>query len=30
MISHKYDKLCEDYAELERAYDELCAQTDDE
>ncbi len=30
MISHKYDKLCEDYAELERAYDALCAETDDE
>lgn len=29
-IFRKYDKLCEDYAELERAYDELCAETDDE
>lgn len=29
-IVKNYDKLCEDYAELERAYDELCAETDDE
>lgn len=29
-IKQKYDKLCEDYAELERAYDELCVETDNE
>lgn len=29
-IKQKYDKLCEDYAELERAYDELCTETDNE
>lgn len=30
VIRQKYDKLCDDYAELERAYDELCAETDNE
>ena len=29
-IVKKYNKLCDDFAELERAYDELCAETDDE